>query len=605
MRRILLIGYELSFNITIDHETTRHNSDRSSSSVTDEDSSDTGVHLSPHSENYDYQDPDEHDGSWTNVLRPDEIGPSDSASRPRTSNRQRPLVEAPQPEDARRPSYRRRITHERIRNVPAPRSHHSTEPESVDTHDEWQGDARGLQHGRQYPPYAAVAYQPAQYQTFPSHSVVPAGHHQQVIPFGFPGYPGSPGGPTPNYFAPQPTMSPHGGAPYSPPGGYYPYPPQSFPIPQGMPPQPMFHPYPVYSPPPVVNTPPPPAPPPAAAPAAPPSDTSKDDDKFARLEKLLLDQKEEQAAKEAAAEKAAADKAAKDAADAEKAKEIKAASDSAAKKAKEQAEKEHKEAAEKAEKEAKEAAEKAAKEAEAAEAAKPPPPPKEKQKPIKFKDAVGRKFSFPFHLCSTWSVCYSNSMEQSSLKVDNGPQGMEYLIKEAFTHVEVIGPHVEQGHYDLLGPQGEIILPHVWETVVEPDWTITMHMWPMNEEKEPEALADDLGGIEIVEEGLPPPPPPAPSAPGTAGRDGALPPLCHLKSQSNSKQKRNHRRRRKRNLHLFSPGEGGRKARVERTRRSSDISAHNDPMNLNFNFPNSLRNISLSHLSSPLFEGLR
>lgn len=98
---------------------------------------------------------------------------------------------------------------------------------------------------------------------------------------------------------------------------------------------------------------------------------------------------------------------------------------------------------------------------------------------------------------------------------------MEYLIKEAFTHVEVIGPHVEQGHYDLLGPQGEIILPHVWETVVEPDWTITMHMWPMNEEKEGDALVDDLGGIELVE-GLPPPPPPAPSAPGGAGGDGAL-----------------------------------------------------------------------------------
>lgn len=99
---------------------------------------------------------------------------------------------------------------------------------------------------------------------------------------------------------------------------------------------------------------------------------------------------------------------------------------------------------------------------------------------------------------------------------------MEYLIKEAFTHVEVIGPHVEQGHYDLLGPQGEIILPHVWETVVEPDWTITMHMWPMNEEKEAETLVDDLGGIEIVEEGLPPPPPPAPPTPGAVGRDGAL-----------------------------------------------------------------------------------
>ena len=366
----------------------------------DEDSSDTGVHLSPHSENYDYPDPEEHDGSWTNVLHPDEIGPSDSASRPRTSNRQRPLVEAPQPEDARRPSYRRRITHERIRNVPAPRSHHSppsTEPESVDAHDEWQGDARGLQHGRQYAHYAPVGYPPAQYQTFPSHSVVPAGHHQQVIPFGFPGYQVSPGRTAPSYFATHHTMPPHGGAPYSPPGGYYPYAPQSFPIPPAMPPQAMYHPYPVYSPPPVVNTPP------------PPPDTSKDDEKFARLEKLLLDQREEQAAKEHAAEMAAAEKAAKAEAEAERAKEIKTASDKAAKEAKEKADQEHEAAAEKAAQEAEKAAKDAEKAAAEAEAAKPPPAPPEKKKPIKFKDAVGRKFSFPFHLCCTWSVSVSCS----------------------------------------------------------------------------------------------------------------------------------------------------------------------------------------------------
>lgn len=66
---------------------------------------------------------------------------------------------------------------------------------------------------------------------------------------------------------------------------------------------------------------------------------------------------------------------------------------------------------------------------------------------------------------------------------------MEDLIKQAFLHVEVIGPHVAEGHYDLVGPNGEIILPQVWETMVEPDWVITMHMWPIPE---------------------PPPPPPAP-----------------------------------------------------------------------------------------------
>lgn len=64
---------------------------------------------------------------------------------------------------------------------------------------------------------------------------------------------------------------------------------------------------------------------------------------------------------------------------------------------------------------------------------------------------------------------------------------MEDLIKQAFLHIEVIGPHVAEGHYDLVGPNGDIILPQVWETVVEPDWAITMHMWPIPEKpKEPD-----------------------------------------------------------------------------------------------------------------------
>lgn len=57
---------------------------------------------------------------------------------------------------------------------------------------------------------------------------------------------------------------------------------------------------------------------------------------------------------------------------------------------------------------------------------------------------------------------------------------MEELIKQAFLHVDVIGPHVQQGHYDLLGPDQQIILPQVWDKVIEPDWNITMVMWPMD-----------------------------------------------------------------------------------------------------------------------------
>jgi hypothetical protein len=40
---------------------------------------------------------------------------------------------------------------------------------------------------------------------------------------------------------------------------------------------------------------------------------------------------------------------------------------------------------------------------------------------------------------------------------------MEELINQAFIHVEVIGPHAAQGHYDLIGPNDQIILPQVWD----------------------------------------------------------------------------------------------------------------------------------------------
>lgn len=55
---------------------------------------------------------------------------------------------------------------------------------------------------------------------------------------------------------------------------------------------------------------------------------------------------------------------------------------------------------------------------------------------------------------------------------------MHDLIKQAFNHVEVIGPQVHRGQYDLIGPDGQIILPQIWEKVVEPDWSIEMKMWP-------------------------------------------------------------------------------------------------------------------------------
>lgn len=145
-----------------------------------------------------------------------------------------------------------------------------------------------------------------------------------------------------------------------------------------------------------------------------------DEDRLAKLEKLILAQKDEQlkrgAAKEAGlmAEKAEAESEA-----AEEAAEINADAEAAvklleaAKKAREEAEtkaakevEETKAAYEKALAEAKAAAEELEKAKKAAEeeAANLNPKAEENKPPIKFKDAVGRKFSFPWHLCKTWKV---------------------------------------------------------------------------------------------------------------------------------------------------------------------------------------------------------
>jgi hypothetical protein len=59
---------------------------------------------------------------------------------------------------------------------------------------------------------------------------------------------------------------------------------------------------------------------------------------------------------------------------------------------------------------------------------------------------------------------------------------MEELINQAFLHVGIIGEHVQQGRYDLVGPEGEVILPQLWETVIEPGWEIKMHMWLIPEQ---------------------------------------------------------------------------------------------------------------------------
>ncbi|GAB7328383.1 hypothetical protein MBLNU13_g00365t2 [Cladosporium sp. NU13] len=109
------------------------------------------------------------------------------------------------------------------------------------------------------------------------------------------------------------------------------------------------------------------------------------------------------------------------------------------------------------------AGEKSAADVEAEEfAIKNQPLPDQDQDPFLFKDAVGRKFAFPWYLCKSWKK-------------------MESFIKQDFLHVDLNGGLVQEGRNDLTGPDGEIILPQDWETIVGPGMLVTMHTWPMPE----------------------------------------------------------------------------------------------------------------------------
>jgi len=147
-------------------------------------------------------------------------------------------------------------------------------------------------------------------------------------------------------------------------------------------------------------------------PAAPPAEDKKVD----RLEEFVLKQEHARLAREEAREKKMeADKLAAEARAAKEAEDRKAAEAlaSAAKTAKEKAEakaaereaeyeKAHKEALDDARKKLEEA--KVAEELAKQEAAAHKPSDDSLKGPIKFKDAVGRKFSFPWQVCKTWKV---------------------------------------------------------------------------------------------------------------------------------------------------------------------------------------------------------
>ncbi|EAW11781.1 uncharacterized protein ACLA_005340 [Aspergillus clavatus NRRL 1] len=585
-----MADYDLMSRFNIRIGPSLHDSDLS---LSDEEGS-SGVQVSPPSDSGSQEYPDPYD-EWAHLSYPDEVKPSDSASRPRTANRTRgrnPIHGSPSG-SGRRHSPRRYVVQERDLYTRRSRRHHSPEsPESPDSAEEfgdpymqssqerplWPSVPQGSNYHHRLSPESSYVYsssgispgafaqsghRPPSGHHPPSDQLIRLGHHHQAAqpaPYNHPAY-----GYTPHYQNPhgphippfflhehhpghhiphahpspqgrndshnphqQPIahqVPPHGpsqygGHPLSPhelmpygTGGYYPF-REPYTMVPGMVHPSYLNAYPRAPSPSQEESSPP------SAPA--PSDVAKDE-AIARLEKLILEERTERESKEAreAAIKAAIEKeAAETSARLERAAHEKKITEEAAAAARAEAEQKAAEEAAKAKKEAEEAAaaaaaeaaakateaanaaaaEAAAKATEAANAAAAEAAAKateaanaaaaeavaaataaasnkapEKKKPIKFKDSIGRKFSFPFDLCCTW-------------------QGMEELIRQAFIHIEGIGPHIVEGNYDLVGPDGEIILPRVWETVIEPDWMITMHMWPIPEKpKTPEPAPTSEG----------------------------------------------------------------------------------------------------------------
>jgi hypothetical protein len=53
---------------------------------------------------------------------------------------------------------------------------------------------------------------------------------------------------------------------------------------------------------------------------------------------------------------------------------------------------------------------------------------------------------------------------------------MDILIKQAFAGVGPLSKYVDEGEYDLVNEHGDIILPTLWDSTIQPGSRIAMHM---------------------------------------------------------------------------------------------------------------------------------
>ena len=106
-------------------------------------------------------------------------------------------------------------------------------------------------------------------------------------------------------------------------------------------------------------------------------------------------------------------------------------------------------------------------------------------KPLTLKDCLGRRFSLPMQACRSWQVSAQSSRimgicyEHDNRMLNNRhQQTMRSLITSSFLHTDALSPQIAQGSYDLLGPSGDIILPEVWESMVQPGWVVELRLRP-------------------------------------------------------------------------------------------------------------------------------
>ena len=429
--KLNLILYR-AHSISIPHRTA--DAQGSDHSITDEEDS-AGVHIGrsrttsqqssagEYSEESAGEEGSEEEDTWTDLSK--DLGPSQSAFRPASSSHHR-VAET---------QHRTRREDDRLPHRPRQARRRSpTPPGSVDSGEEqYAGPAADIairpggtyytytpQQAVQGQPYATYQQTSPEYAPYQQPQHVMAYGQRQPVQYPYSPYQQHHHGSSHYPFPPQPRMTAGYGHevayPASTPYNHY----MSYPMP-ALPaqpaPQPIHYHYPpVYTPPPANPTPPAAAPAAAATAAAA---AAADADAYEDLKKMLLADKADREAREKAAKQAEEEKLAALEAAKKRAEDIAKAAETAAADAKTEAEKIAAEEQKKLKAEAEEAAAKAKADAEAAAkkyeeekeaavkaAAAAAAIPAEKQKPIKFKDAVGRKFSFPFHLCRTWEVSW-------------------------------------------------------------------------------------------------------------------------------------------------------------------------------------------------------